>query len=117
MKFLLDANIPYSAKEIFARAYTVVHVRDVALAHAADEVIIRWAKRHKAALITRDLDFANILNFPPREYFGIVVLKLPYFYHARAIERVLGDFLSKVDMRTVPRATIIVEEGRIRIKK
>lgn len=117
MKFLLDANIPHSAKDIFEKPHTAIHVRDIGLRDAPDEEIILWAKRHRAALITRDLDFGNILFFPPRDYCGIIILKLPSFYTAREIKRVLAQFLSEIRIREIPKSIIVVEEGRYRIRK
>lgn len=43
MKFLLDANIPYSAKLVFRRPYAAAHVRDIGLADAADNEILKRA--------------------------------------------------------------------------
>lgn len=117
MKFLLDANLPYSARAVFGKNDRVTHVRDIKLGAASDHAVISWAKKHNAVLVTRDLDFANILNFPPRAYPGIVVLKLPSFYTAREITRVLSQFLTKADLRSLPRSTVIVEEGRFRVRK
>lgn len=117
MKFLLDANIPYSAKEIFPDKDSVLHVDDIGLAQSTDEEIISWAKKNKAGLVTRDFDFANILNFPPNNYFGILILKIPSFYTATDIKRVLKKFLSRIDKKLIPKSTIIIEEHRDRIKK
>ena len=117
MLFLLDANIPYSAKELFKDPHEVLHVRDLNLQDAQDLDIAAWAKQNKAALITRDFDLANILNFPPKLYFGIIVLKIPYFYTASDIKRVLNNFLQNIDFSSIPQSTIIVEETRFRIKK
>lgn len=117
MKFLLDANLPYSAKDVFQEFHTAIHVRDIGLSDAPDEKIISWAKSQKVVLITRDLDFSNILNFPPRRYYGIIVLRLPAFYSASEIKRVLAGFLDKVEIKHIPRSVIIVEEGRYRIRR
>lgn len=117
MLFLLDANMPYSAKSLFASPHEVFHVRDVSLQNARDNDIILWAKEHNAALITCDFDFANILNFPPKNHTGIIVLKIPYFYIASDIKRVLSNFLKKIDTASIPNSTIIAEETRFRIKK
>jgi len=70
MLFLLDANMPYSAKELFGDPHEVLHVRDLRMQDAQDLDIAAWAKQHKSALITRDFDFANKLNFPPELYFA-----------------------------------------------
>jgi predicted nuclease of predicted toxin-antitoxin system len=117
MKFLLDANLPYSAKEVFPPEHDAVHVKDAGLLTVTDREVIGWARKHRAAFVSRDLDFANILNFPPREYFGIVVLKVPHFYNAAAQKRVLKGFLRSIDATSLPGSTVIVEEGRMRIKR
>ena len=117
MLFLLDANMPYSAKELFGDPHEVFHVRDLGLQDAQDLDIAAWAKQNRAALITRDFDFANKLNFPPKSYFGIIVLKIPYFYTASDIKRVLNNFLRNVEFLSIPKSTIIVEETRFRIKR
>ncbi len=117
MLFLLDANMPYSAKSCFANPHKVFHVRDIHLQNAQDNDIILWARQHKAVLITRDFDFANILNFPPKNNIGIIVLKIPYFYTASDIKRVLSNFLKRIDVSSIPNSTIIAEETRFRIKK
>jgi predicted nuclease of predicted toxin-antitoxin system len=117
MRFLLDANMPYSAKNLFLDPHSASHVRDIGLQDATDEDIIFWARKHKAVLVTRDFDFANILNFPPGENNGIIVLKIPNFYTASDIKRVLENFLKKVEFSSIPKSTIIVEETRFRIKR
>lgn len=117
MKFLLDANIPYSLKEVFPTKHDVTHVRDLNLANAKDQEIAKFAKKNKAVIVSRDLDFANINNFPPENYHGILILRLPYFYNAQNIKRVFRNFISKIEESEIPKSTIIVEEGRWRIKK
>lgn len=117
MLFLLDANMPYSAKDLFEKPHEAFHVRDLNIQNADDIDVIIWAKQHKAALVTRDFDFANILNFPPKSNAGIIVLKIPYFYTASDIKRVLYNFLHNIDFLSIPKSTIIVEETRFRIKK
>ena len=117
MKFLLDANIPYSLQEVFPRGHDVFHIRDLNLANSEDQEIADWAKKNKATIVSRDLDFANINNFPPENYYGIVILRVPYFYTAKNIKRVFRNFISKIEESEIPKSTIIVEEGRWRIKK
>jgi len=109
--------MPYSAKNLFEKPHEAFHVRDLGLQDAQDLDIASWAKQHKAALITRDFDLANILNFPPKLYFGIIVLKIPYFYTASDIKRVLANFLHNIEFSSVPQSTIIVEETRFRTKR
>ena len=51
MKFVLDANMPYSAKKVFQRPDRVIHVRDTGLADASDDEILEYARREDAVLI------------------------------------------------------------------
>ena len=117
MKFLLDANIPYSAKEIFPERHAVWHVRDFDLASASDNDILSRAKKEKAILVTRDLDFANILNFPLSSHCGIIVMRVPHFYSASEIKRVLRAFILAAHEEQLKNSLVIVEEGRFRIRK
>ncbi len=50
MKFLLDANIPYSTKVVFGTSDSVLHVRDIGLSHTSDEEILARARKEKAVL-------------------------------------------------------------------
>ncbi|MHB8815873.1 MAG: DUF5615 family PIN-like protein [Steroidobacteraceae bacterium] len=47
------------------------------LGTAPDEVIAERARSTQAALITRDLDFADVRRYPPSDYHGIMILRLP----------------------------------------
>ncbi len=116
MKFLLDANLPFSAKETFDARHEVVHVRDIGLERAPDHEILTWAKRHNAVIVSRDLDFANTQRVPPAEHCGLVVLRVPTSYSANEIKRVLGAFLKEIDTSQLPHSLVIIEEGRYRIR-
>ncbi|TSC73541.1 MAG: hypothetical protein G01um101470_20 [Parcubacteria group bacterium Gr01-1014_70] len=116
MKFILDANIPYSAKELFKRPYEVVHVRDVGLTHAGDEEIIVYSLRERAIVITRDMDFANIILHPIESHAGAVVLRFPSFFTAKQIKKFLARFLLMVDIDLLLNSITIVEPSRYRIR-
>jgi len=117
MKFLLDANIPYSAIQIFSSRHVVSHVRDIGLGTAPDEEIAEWAKKNGAIIITRDLDFSNKIVFPPEKHCGIIVIRVPHFYTAKDIKRVLQAFMVSVDEKEIPGALIIAQEGRYRLRR
>lgn len=117
MRYLLDANLPMSAKEAFSSDDEVTHVREIGFSSAGDEQILLWAKKHGAIVISRDFDFANILLFPPERHSGVVVLKLPSHYGTAAIRRVLKNFLQLVDSKDLAGSVTIVEEGSFRIRK
>ena len=68
-------------------------------------------------LLTRDLDFANIHAYPPADYPGIVVLRLPDDAIAAQIVSALDRFLRKTDLvNQVPQHLVIVEPSRVRFR-
>lgn len=117
MKFLLDANIPRSAMGVFAETDDVAHVREIGLGDASDEKILAHALREKAIVITRDLDFANIILHPIASHAGVVVLRVPPSFMAQQIVDFLKWFLTTIDKNQLPNSLVIVEPSRYRIRK
>lgn len=116
MKFLLDANMPFSAKEIFSKADKAVHVRDVGLESATDEKIREYAAGTKAVLITRDLDFANIILHPIAAHYGVIVLRVPTHFTAKRIISLMRIFFSKIKKTDLAGRLTILEPGRYRTR-
>jgi predicted nuclease of predicted toxin-antitoxin system len=117
MRFLLDANLPYSSKEVFKKFGQANHARDVGLARATDREVIEHASEHKAILVTKDLEFANVLLYPLNSHSGVIVLRLPFYFTAKQINNVLREFLSSLDVKELENAVIIVELGRYRMRR
>ena len=118
MKFLLDANMPRSAASLLSGlAHEVEDVRDVLSSDATDAVVAAYAKAQQAILVTRDFDFADIRNYPPSEFAGIVVLELPDDAVAAQVNRALQSFVSKPDLLArLPGRLAIVESWRVRFR-
>ena len=117
MKFILDANMPYSAKKLFRRPNRAVHVRDIGLAEASDDEIIERAIAEEAIIVSRDLDFANILLHPLDTHRGAVILRVPSYFTAEHINKVLKQFLLVISTKSLSRALTIVEPGQFRIRR
>lgn len=118
MSFFLDTNIPYSALTVFKQAnLKAVHARDVGLSQASDEKILDYAAKNGLILITKDLDFANKIKFPTAPRTGLVILRLPPFFHATEFAEVLRDFLNSVSEKELTNSVTIVKLGRYRIRK
>jgi predicted nuclease of predicted toxin-antitoxin system len=76
MRFLVDANLPRSAFELFIKlGHATEFVRDIGMGAAPDGVVAARARETGAAIVTRDLDFSDIRQYPPSEYAGIMVLR------------------------------------------
>lgn len=78
MKIKLDENIDPRAKDILSKAgHDMLAVQDEKLSGAPDEVVEKVLMRERRCLLTLDLDFANVIAYPPHKYSGIVVLRHP----------------------------------------
>jgi hypothetical protein len=68
-------------------------------------------------LVTRDFDFADIRNYPPTEYAGIVVLDLPNDATAPQVVKALVAFAGSDEWLTQLAGRLaIVESWRVRFR-
>jgi predicted nuclease of predicted toxin-antitoxin system len=119
VRFLLDANLSPAMIALFRnRGHDAIHVDDVSEAGTGDDVIAAIAHKHGRCLITGDFDFANLLEFEPRHYSGIVVLTAPRGTGAPHLERLVLHFLDRVpELAPLAGKLMIVELGRIRVRE
>lgn len=55
------------------------HVAEIGLlVHATDEEIVRYARRHRQVVVTRDMDFGTLAVYHGVPVYGIVILSLPF---------------------------------------
>ena len=118
MRFLLDANLPRSAASLFANyGHDALDARDLFPDGTSDKDIARHAKEYGLVLVTRDFDFADIRNYPPAAYAGIVVLDLPDDAVAAIVVKALESFLKHPDLvKRLPGRLAIVELWRVRFR-
>jgi predicted nuclease of predicted toxin-antitoxin system len=118
MRFLVDANMPRSTLALLARlGHTGEHARDIGLGHAPDAQIAAHARSTGAAIITRDVDFADIRNYPPSEFLGLLVLRMPDDAVAQTIVNLLERFLKQMELAArIPGHLVILEPDRVRFR-
>ena len=118
MKFFLDSNLPYSSVDIFKNFnHDVQHARNIGMANAPDNKIIEYAKKHKRILVTKDLGFGNILNYPIKSHCGVIILRLPFYYTAKQINNALSRFLKYIKEKDIKNAITILEISRYRTRR
>lgn len=118
MKFLIDADLPASLQTLFtAHGHKALHVDQLRLGTAADATIASHARRDGRCLFTGDFDFADIREYNPREFAGIVVLTLPRTGGRSLIERLTREFLDELpSLGRITGKLVIVDVGRIRLR-
>ncbi len=76
MKFKTDENMPVEAADDLRQAgHDAVTVTDQQLAGQPDVRVADACRAEGRAVMTLDLDFADIRVYPPSDYAGIIVLR------------------------------------------
>lgn len=116
--FVIDEDVARSiGRALVARGFAVMDIRDFGLRGAPDETIYRFAQDNRAVLVTADVDFGNPLRFPPTSHFGIVITRFPNEIPMREVARQLVEHLSSLHDEDYVSCVIVVEPGRLRIRK
>ncbi len=116
MKFKLDENFGTRTQKLFReRGYDIQTVREERLQGAPDTTIYAHCSAEHRCLITLDLDFADVLRFPPDRSNGIVVFRLPVNASIRLFEEITIQLLQLLEKEAVGKRMWVVEPGRVRI--
>ena len=94
--------------------HKAITVQEQGLRGIADRKLYELCKAEGYILVTLDLDFSNLLHFPPERTLGLVVLRGPnqLFVTMRVLIETLIDALVK---ESPLNKLWIVEPGRLRI--
>ena len=115
MRFKLDENLPLEAATHLRHAgHDAATVHDESLSGVSDIRLAATCKREERILMRLDVDFANIQQYPPSEFPGIVVLRLSHQDKPHILS-VLKRLLSVLDHEPLAHRLWIVGEERIRI--
>lgn len=117
MRFLTDENLPCEVVQLLRQlSHDVLDVRESGMAGATDRQVSARAQSEARILVTMDLDFANIVQYPPADFAGILVLRVPHPTRLYAVST-LREFLSAVNEKDIACALVIVEPGAYRIRR
>jgi predicted nuclease of predicted toxin-antitoxin system len=115
LKIKLDENLGPSIARIFHNGgHDVCLVRDQGLSGKEDSVLIEVCRAEGRCLVTLDLDFAQILSFPPQRYPGIAILRLPEPVSRHDLDEAARTLLEALGSKDINRKLWIVSKGRIR---
>lgn len=118
MRFLVDADMPRSSARLLQSiGHEAVDVRDIGLETAPDEEVFKRAQEEARIILTADLDFADIRRYRPGSHSGIVVFRLPHFFNAMQINRILERFIQSTKQESIQGALVIVEPVQVRVRR
>lgn len=116
MKFKLDENFGTRTQELFrSLGHDVETVRSQNLQGCSDQHLFEVCCTENRCLVTLDLDFADVVRFPPSRSSGIVVIRVPHNPSLALLEQMARQFLGAAEQFTIEKRLLIVEVGRIRI--
>jgi predicted nuclease of predicted toxin-antitoxin system len=116
MRFKVDENLPIEVAEVLQQAgHDATTVLQQHLGGSDDARLAALCQLDSRVLVTLDMDFADIRNYPPAEFPGLVVLRLrqqdkPY------VMDVFMHLIQALGKEPIEGRLWIVEENRIRIR-
>jgi predicted nuclease of predicted toxin-antitoxin system len=117
MRFKIDENLPIEVKQVLQEAgYEATTVVDESLSGAPESDIARVCRRERRAIITLDLDFADIRHYPPEEYSGLIVLRIAQ-QDRNSVTSIIERLVVPLKTEILDRRLWIVDERRIRIRE
>jgi len=114
VRLKVDENLPAAFAVALRNAgHEADTVRDQKLEGAIDDVVLATCDREARVLVTEDLDFANVVAYPPDQHQGIVVMRTRHqgLGALAAFRRLVLPNLGS----TITGRLWIVEDGRVRV--
>lgn len=117
LKVLVDEDLPRSTAALLqSLGINASDVRDVGLKGASDAQVFEYAQKEERIIITRDVEFGNILKYPPRSHYGVIVIRLPNTYVRDQILGVIRKFFVEVEKKELVRHIVVLEVDKYRIR-
>ncbi len=115
-RFKTDENLPDEVRDCLRQAgFDCESVGDEGLSGSADEDLIEVCQREGRAMVTLDLDFANLRTYPPAKYAGIVVLR-PRRSSVGVVLELLQRVLPMLETEELHGRLWICDPGGVRIR-
>ena len=112
----VDENLPVEATKLLQDVgFDALSVHDQKMVGLTDSMIASVCQAERRAIVTLDLDFADIRSYPPDAYFGIIVLRLDRQDKPHVLD-ILAKLIPKLNDEDLLGKLWIVNEQTIRIR-
>ncbi len=116
MKILADECVfRITTESLRQGGHDVVTAQALSLAGKPDAIVLTTASDNGYVFLTNDMHFSNILEYPPGQFHGIIVLRIRPRTEAK-VHRALLKFLEANDQSEVDGSLIIVDQNKYRIR-
>lgn len=117
MKIKLDENLPRSLKPLLQLlGHDVQTVYDESLQGKDDAEVWEAAATEHRLLITQDLQFGNLRQYPLGSHAGILLLRLRE-PNRESVERIIKEIFQRETVEQWEGALIVASEHRLRVLK
>lgn len=117
MRFKVDENLHDDiAAALRARGHDAVTVHDQSMRGDTDARLSEVCRAEGRAIVTFDLDFANVRDYPPGDHPGLIVLRLADQSRTYVL-RIFVAVLDLLDREELAGCLWVVEENRVRIRR
>jgi len=117
MQLFADESTPYNLIQHFRNSgIEVITVKEKGLSGAEDEKVLKFAVDNKLTLLTADLDFGNILLYPPATHLGVIVIR----YSPRVtiqLLKVIDAFVGSYKNEDLEKSLIIIDKSKYRVRR
>lgn len=115
MRFKVDESLHLEIADLLrGRGHNALTVFDQGLRGRSDRDIADLSQYEDRILISLDLDFSNILMFPPEKYSGLIVLRLRRKSRS-AVRQVITRIIDRLGEEPIEGRLWVVDEHRIRV--
>ncbi len=94
--------------------HDIATVSEQNLGGASNDELTSICQAEGRVLVTLDLDFSNVLRFPPQQYAGTAVLRVPHPIELETIRQRVRVLLKASESENLSGRLWIVERDRIR---
>jgi len=116
LRFKVDENLPVEVVALLAAAgHQADTVIDERLGGASDADLAALCVREGRVLMTLDLDFGDIRAYPPKNFAGLIVLRLDSQDRGHVLD-VCSRLIEPLGKEPVAGLLWIVESSRIRVR-
>ncbi|MEX2287808.1 MAG: DUF5615 family PIN-like protein [Planctomycetaceae bacterium] len=116
MRFKLDENLPIEVASLLQQhGHDVTTVREQQLGGKSDEIIADVCHVEDRALVTLDLDFADIRQYPPATSKGVIVLR-PALQHVASLVRTMDRVVELLPQEPLEGSLWVVDDHQVRIR-